>query len=129
MTARALRGRAPGRCHDGDAADLARTLAWLREHLHEPVRLATLANVSGMAPRTLETHFRQFLGTTPLGWVRQMRLARARRALVESRGRMSVTRARLDSSFSQLGRFAVQYGSDFGETGLAVARLPRAWIR
>ena len=123
---RALRGR--GRQGDVTAEmppDLVRTLAWLREHLHEPVRIATLADVSGMAPRTLETHFRQFLGTTPLGWVRQMRLARARRALVESRGRISVTRAALDSGFSQLGRFAVQYGSDFGETPSQTLRRAR----
>ena len=85
--ASALRGRP--RRSDAAAAmppDLVRALAWLRGHLHEPVRLAALADIAGIAPRTLETHFRQFLGTTPLGWVRQMRLARARRALVESKG-------------------------------------------
>src|SRR5438094_7653503 len=64
--------------------DLTRALDWLRGHLSEPVQLDTLAAVSGTRPRTLERHFRMFLGTTPLGWARRMRLARRRRALVHA---------------------------------------------
>src|ERR1700759_2965463 len=63
-------------------ADLARAVGWLRGHLSEPVRLDILAEVAGVRPRPLETHFKTFLGTTPLGWVRRMRLARARQELV-----------------------------------------------
>ena len=58
-------------------ADLVRAIGWLRDHLSEPVRLDILAQIAGVRPRTLETHFKAFLGTTPLGWVRRMRLARA----------------------------------------------------
>ena len=58
-------------------ADLVRVLEWLRDHPLEPVDLAKLAQIAGIRPRTLETQFRMFLGTTPLGWVRRMRLARA----------------------------------------------------
>jgi AraC-like DNA-binding protein len=61
----------------GLPADLTRTLGWLRSHLAEPVQLDLLAQIAGVRPRTLETHFKMFLGTTPLGWVRRMRLARA----------------------------------------------------
>jgi AraC-like DNA-binding protein len=95
--------------------DLVRALDWLRGHLHEPVRLEALAEIAGAAPRTLETHFRQFLGTTPLGWVRQMRLLRARQALLDSAGQASVTGVALDSGFTQLGRFAALYCRHFGE--------------
>src|SRR5262245_32792106 len=51
-------------------ADLVRALGWLRSNLSEPIDLETLASVAGVRPRTLETHFRAFLGATPLGWVR-----------------------------------------------------------
>lgn len=95
--------------------DVARALTWLRAHLHEPVRLETLAQIAGTAPRTLETHFRQFLGTTPLGWVRQMRLTQARRALLDPSGDASVTRVAMDCGFTQLGRFAAHYCRQFGE--------------
>jgi AraC-like DNA-binding protein len=94
--------------------DLVRALAWLRRRLDEPVRIDTLAEVAGVRPRTLETHFRTFLGTTPLGWVRRMRLHHARRSLLANRDR-TVTEAALASGFDQLGRFAAQYRAEFGE--------------
>src|SRR5262249_205368 len=45
--------------------DLVRALDWLRSHLAEAVDLELLASVAGVRPRTLESHFRTFLGTTP----------------------------------------------------------------
>ena len=75
--------RNPTRVPDAASAlpgDLVRALDWLRGHLSEPIQLELLAQVGGVRPRTLETHFKMFLGTTPLGWVRRMRLARARHA-------------------------------------------------
>jgi AraC-like DNA-binding protein len=95
--------------------DLACALEWLRGHVHEPVRLAKLAEVAGVPARTLEAHFKQFLGTTPLGWVRQERLVRARRALIASDGRANVTNVALENGFSQLGRFSARYFRQFGE--------------
>src|SRR3954471_24815073 len=73
------------RRQDGAApmpGDLVRALEWLRAHLGEPVQLETLAVAAGVRPRTLEAHFKAFLGTTPLEWLRRMRLARARQELL-----------------------------------------------
>ncbi len=95
--------------------DVARALEWSRGHLHEPLDLRALARIAGVPPRTLEAHFARFLGQTPLGWLRQARLAHARRALLGSRGRASVSQVALDSGFGQLGRFAAQYCRRFGE--------------
>ena len=94
--------------------DLVRALAWLRQRLDQPVRIETLAEAAGVRPRTLESHFRTFLGTTPVGWVRRTRLLNARRALLESGGG-SVTEAALANGFSQMGRFAAHYRAEFGE--------------
>src|SRR4030088_121356 len=96
-------------------ADLVRALGWLRGHLSEPIQLERLAQISGVRPRTLETHFKMFLGTTPLGWVRRMRLARARLELLNARPRATVTGIALSSGVSELGRFAGQYREAFGE--------------
>jgi AraC-like DNA-binding protein len=95
--------------------DVARVLAWARSRVHEPVALDDLARIAGAPPRTLEAHFRQFLGTTPLAWVREARLTHARRTLLAADGRTSVGRVALDSGFTQLGRFAAQYCRRFGE--------------
>lgn len=96
-------------------ADLVRAVDWLRAHLSEPIDLKRLAKVAGVRPRTLETHFRSFLGATPLGWVRRMRLANARRDLERGGGRATVTSVALASGFKELGRFAVSYRALFGE--------------
>ena len=95
--------------------DLIRALDWLRGHLSEPVELSSLAAVSGVPPRTLERHFRMFLGTTPLGWTRRMRLVRARQALLNAGPEDTVTGVALTNGFGQLGRFAAEYRRTFGE--------------
>jgi len=96
-------------------AGLARALTWLRANLNEPVHLDHLAQIADVHPRTLERHFRSFLDTTPHGWVRRLRLVRARQELINGDRETSVTCVALASGFSQLGRFAAQYREHFGE--------------
>jgi AraC-like DNA-binding protein len=105
--------------------DLVHALDWLRSHLAEPVDLERLALIAGVRPRTLETHFRMFLNTTPLGWVRRMRLWRARRELQRARADASVTDVAIASGFTQLGRFAAQYRALFGELPSSTLRRAR----
>jgi len=96
-------------------ASLMRALGWLNSRLDGPVQLETLAAVAGVRPRTLEVHFRLYLGTTPLGWVRRTRLARIRQQLLAAGDGASVTEVAVANGFSQLGRFAAQYRRQFGE--------------
>jgi AraC-like DNA-binding protein len=103
-------------------SDLLRALKWLRAHLSEPIKLEQLGQIAGARPRTLETHFKLFLGTTPLGWVRRMRLARARQDLLRSGPKTTVTDVAFANGFSQLGRFAVQYRKAFGESPSTTSR-------
>src|SRR5919109_25670 len=121
------RSRGPAEFPDaprGLPADLTRALGWLRSNLSEPVQLDLLAQIAGVRPRTLETHFKMFLGTTPLGWMRRMRLARARQELLHVRSPTSVTNVAFANGFNQLGRFAGQYRKVFGE--LPSATLQRS---
>jgi len=106
-------------------ADLVRALAWLRNHLAEPVDLPTLAGIAGVHVRTLEMHFKLFLGTTPLGWVRRMRLARARQELLRPEPDATVTGIALANGFGQMGRFAAQYRSAFRELPSTTIRRAR----
>jgi AraC-like DNA-binding protein len=105
--------------------DLVRVLEWLRGNLHEAVNLEKLASIAGVRPRTLESHFRLFLGTTPLGWVRRMRLVSARRELELGRMNARVTDIALAHGISQLGRFSSEYRALFGEPPSATLRRSR----
>lgn len=108
-------------------ADLIRVIDWVRGHLTEPINLERLAAIAGVRPRTLEAHFRSFLGTTPLGWLRRMRLVNARREL--ERGHARVTDIALANGFNQLGRFATDYRSIFGEAPSMTLRRGRRGSR
>lgn len=96
-------------------ASLAHALDWLDVRLDEPIQLETLAAAAGVRPRTLEAQFKQYLRTTPLGWARRVRLARARQQLLTAGDEASVTGIAVANGFSQLGRFAAQYRRQFGE--------------
>jgi AraC-like DNA-binding protein len=109
-------------------ADLVRALDWLRSHLSEPVDLELLASVAGVRPRTLESHFKTFLGTTPLGWLRRTRFANVRRELERGGADATVTRIALASGFVQLGRFAAEYREIFGETPSTTLRRSRSLV-
>jgi AraC-like DNA-binding protein len=104
---------------------LVRALGWLKAHVAEPIDLDRLADIAGVRPRTLETHFRSYLGATPLGWVRRMRLARARQELLRGDPQTTVTGVALTSGFTQLGRFASHYRQNFGEAPSATLKRTR----
>jgi len=94
---------------------LTRALNWLNVRLDEPIVLDDLAGAAGVRPRTLEAQFKSHLGTTPLGWVRRTRLARARQQLLASDDTANVTGIANANGFTELGRFAAQYRQQFGE--------------
>ncbi len=106
--------------------DVARVVEWARAHAREPVRLEALAAIARVPPRTLESHFRRFLGVTPLEWVRRERMSQARGALLASNGTASISEVALRSGFTQLGRFAAQYRGRFGELPSETLRRIRA---
>lgn len=57
-------------------------LAWVDEHLDEPITVERLADLAAMSPRTLARRFRDTTGTTPGRWVTHRRVERARHLLV-----------------------------------------------
>lgn len=59
----------------------APVLEWAVRHLDRPLTMADLAERAGMSLRTFGRHFADRVGTTPLAWLNQQRLARARELL------------------------------------------------
>jgi AraC-like DNA-binding protein len=111
---------------DALPGSLVRAMRFLNDQLDEPIPLDTLAAAAGVRPRTLEAHFKQYLGTTPLGWLRRQRLARARQQLLAATDRQDVTGIALANGFTELGRFAAQYRTQFGELPSQTLRAARA---
>jgi AraC family transcriptional regulator, transcriptional activator FtrA len=67
---------------DLDSSSLfADTVAWLQEHLNEPVTVEELAARSAMSPRTFARRFLSSTGTTPYQWLLRQRIQFAQRLL------------------------------------------------
>jgi AraC-like DNA-binding protein/tetratricopeptide (TPR) repeat protein len=99
-------------------------------------KIDDIALLSGMPRRTLEKHFRRFVGCSPLSYLHRERFDQARRKLLRAPPGVSVTQIASDCGFNHVGRFAVTYRSRFGESPsdtLSWARIPAAtkpsWFR
>ncbi|MFD7924247.1 GlxA family transcriptional regulator [Streptomyces sp. NPDC059740] len=64
----------------GDAS-LSATRGWALHHLREPLTLSVLARHAGLSQRTFIRRFTEETGTTPLRWLLNARLGRARELL------------------------------------------------
>jgi len=60
---------------------ISATLDWARRNLHRRIGVGALAAQSAMSGRSFFRHFEAATGTSPLAWLRQARLVRARELL------------------------------------------------
>ncbi len=67
-----------------DAETLTPLLAWLSEHLEEPLTVPELASRVHMSDRTFARRFRDEIGTTPHQWITHQRVLLAERLLEET---------------------------------------------
>lgn len=86
---------------------------YLQAHAHEPVDAETLAEIAGVSLRSLYAGFKDFCGMSPMQYLRELRLERARADLLA--GGHSVAGIALRWGFGHLGRFSADYKSRFGE--------------
>jgi len=64
-----------------DDHGLAEVLNWALRHLNERLTVREIATRAGLSTRTLIRRFHETTGTTPLRWLHEQRLARARELL------------------------------------------------
>jgi AraC-like DNA-binding protein len=80
------------------------------------ISLQMLAAVAGVSGRTLDKSFRQFRNTTPMTYVRELRMERVRADLLEAAPDATVTEILTRWGVTQFGRFAGAYRRRYGET-------------
>ncbi|MFF8265557.1 AraC family transcriptional regulator [Streptomyces virginiae] len=107
---------------------LRRARDFCAEHAHEPISAADMARAAGLSVRSLREGFRRHLHTTPLTYLRSVRLGLVRRDLVavaEGRALDTVTDVALRWGFTHLGRFTGYYRETYGETPSQTLRNTR----
>lgn len=95
--------------------DVKKSIEHMRARMDQKVTITDLVGASGVPERTLHKHFRAFVGLSPLGYLRRMRLAAVREELLAAAENSSVTGIAARYGFSHLGRFSTQYRRCFGE--------------
>lgn len=102
-----------------------RTEEYMRAHANEALSIEQLAEHAGVSVRTLFAGFRDFCDTTPMAYLRNLRLEQVHLEL-SSQGRdASVTDVAFKWGFAHLGRFAQEYKKRFGEAPSATLRFRR----
>jgi AraC-like DNA-binding protein len=96
---------------------ISRLDEFLQMRREQPVYLVDICKAVGVSERTLRTACQEQFGASPTRylWLRRMYLARRRLAEAEARS-TSVTEVAMANGFWELGRFATEYRSLFGET-------------
>jgi AraC-like DNA-binding protein len=89
---------------------------FIEEHARDAISLADLTGVAGVSTRSLHMGFRHFRDTTPMAYLRSIRLELARSELTRAglKGESVAAVATL-LGFGNLGRFARDYQARFGE--------------
>lgn len=95
-----------------------RSVDYIEQHLAEPITLADLSRHAGASVRSIQVGFREDLGTTPVAYIIDRRLDKARETLMESLPTDGATVAMVAQrwGFTNPGSFAVRYRRRYGET-------------
>lgn len=113
-------------------ATIQRAVDFIEANLAEPLDVAAIARHVRLSSRSLHEGFQGALGTTPMRYVRDMRLRAARRDLLAADPSVEgVAQIATRWGFTHLGRFASQYRDAFGETPSSAIRVagPAAGIQ
>ena len=89
---------------------------YIEEHYRGTMRMEDLCRCTGVSLRTLQQYFAEYFQLSPSNFIRVRRLHAARQAFLAAGPDHTVSRIAIDSGFTHLGRFSVNYREHFGES-------------
>ncbi len=93
-----------------------RAVAYIEEHIHEPISLADLAESVGVTSRTLQKGFLKYTGSSPSEYIRNLRIACVHEQLQRACGDVQVSEILLNYGITSFGHFAKAYKAVHGCT-------------
>ncbi|GCD44730.1 AraC family transcriptional regulator [Streptomyces paromomycinus] len=102
--------------HDAHPVTVRRAVAFIDEHAHTDLSVADIAAAVHVSIRALQLAFRRHLGTTPMHYLRRVRLAHAHADLLaaDPTTGSTVTAVATRWGFARPGRFAAAYHAAYG---------------
>lgn len=104
------------RLPDTMPAYLQKAVRFINENYQEEIRLETLRQMASVSADRLCAGFREFSGATPMGYLKKVRMLKAREQFLTSEREKSVSTVAFEVGFNHLGRFSVEYRNEFGES-------------
>jgi transcriptional regulator GlxA family with amidase domain len=108
-------------------ASLEPVLRWLQSHLAEPLTLAKIGRRAALSVRSLNRHFREQTGTTPLQYLLRARVRRAQQLLETSSS--SVEQVASETGFGSVTAFRAHFQRVVGTSPQAYRRAFRGGAR
>lgn len=94
---------------------VTRVVEAIRSEPQRPYTVSELARLARVSRRTLQAGFQRHLGTTPMAYLREVRLEMVHDRLREAEpGFTTVARIAHSAGFTHLGRFAASYRARYG---------------
>jgi anti-anti-sigma factor len=94
---------------------VGRAVAFIEERARDDIGVADIAAAAFVTVRAVQLAFRRYLDTTPLGFLRQVRLECAHQELAEADpDRTTVTAIAADWRFTNASRFSAYYRAAYG---------------
>lgn len=98
-------------------AFVKRVERYIEEHADAPITIGDLAEQAGVSSRSLFTGFRRYRNTTPMHYLKEVRLRRVHEELRQAQPSSgTVTAIAFRWGFSHLGHFTTDYKRRFGES-------------
>ncbi|XUM05256.1 helix-turn-helix transcriptional regulator [Streptomyces venezuelae ATCC 10712] len=98
----------------------------VRERPEHPFTTTELAALARVSVRRLQESFREYVGMSPMAYVREVRLDRVREELrAAAPDEVSVSEVAWRWGFAHQGRFAARYRERFGESPSRTLRTGR----
>lgn len=103
---------------------IAKVMSWLKQHFMEEVPMDDLAGRARMSPSTFRQHFRAVAGTSPLQYLKHLRLQAARQMMMNEGLDAGSTALRV--GYESSSQFNREYSRLFGQPPLRDTRRIKA---
>ncbi len=104
------------RSQDATPRHLKAAVGYIQDNLHRSLTVSEIATSVGISIRALQASFQRHLHTTPLRYLRQVRLEQAHRELSSPANRLPIGEVAHKWGFNHLGRFSSHYRALYGES-------------
>ncbi|TZG32534.1 AraC family transcriptional regulator [Agrobacterium sp. B1(2019)] len=107
----------------GTSGKLVESVSWLRENYRSEITVANLARAAGMSVPSYHVHFKELTGSSPMQYVKAMRLHEARLMIARQSGTIAEVAASV--GYVSPAQFSRDFRRHFGRTASEEVK----WVR